>query len=242
MKILIADDEPLAREQLRRLLARVQPNAEVIGEAADGQQLLDLHHRHRADLVLLDIRMPGLDGIETARRLANESPRPAVIFCTAYDEHALQAFETAAIAYLLKPIRAERLATALETAREPTRAQLRRLRPDAEEQWIGAPWRGGIKRVPLSEVYYFKADSKYVVARHRDGELVLEDTLKELEARFPEALQRIHRNALINIAHLRGVTRAASGQCEARLEGVEEGLAVSRRQLPVLKRLLRERR
>ncbi len=241
MKILIADDEAPARAQLRRLIQRVLPQAEVVGEADHGEALLELYHRSGADLVLLDIRMPGMDGIETAKRLAEEEPRPAVIFCTAYDEHALQAFETSAIAYLLKPVRAESLATAIATARAPTRPQLRALEADEAPSWISAPWRGGVKRVRLDEVRYFKADSKYVMARHGDGELVLEESLKQLEERFPRELLRIHRNALIHRAHLRALDRLPDGPFVVRLDGIDEGVEVSRRHLPVVRRLLKAR-
>ncbi len=239
MKILIADDEQPARAQLRRLLQRIDPEIDIAGEAADGDSLLRHYHKSGADVVLLDIRMPGMDGIETARRLTQENPRPAVIFCTAYDEHALQAFDANAIAYLLKPIREERLATALANATALTRAQLNNLGDRHEEPWISASWMGGVKRVRLADVIYFKAESKYVIAYHREGELVLEDTLKELENRYPERTLRIHRNALINVDYLRGVAKLASGQCAVSLEGVDERLEVSRRQLAVVKRTLR---
>ncbi|HFE48119.1 MAG TPA: response regulator transcription factor [Chromatiaceae bacterium] len=240
MKILIADDEQPARAQLRRLLEQIDPEHEIAGEAADGAGLLKHYREHGADVVLLDIRMPGMDGIETARRLNQENPRPAVIFCTAYDEHALQAFDANAIAYLLKPIRKERLAKALANATALTRAQLNSLQTGDEEQWISASWLGGVKRVRLADVIYFKAESKYVIACHRDGELVLEDTLKELESRYPGRILRIHRNALINVDCLRGVSKLASGQCAVLLDGVDERLEVSRRQLAVVKRTLRE--
>jgi two-component system response regulator AlgR len=173
MRIVIADDEPLARERLRGLLAE-QRGVEVVAEAADGQHALHACAEHHPDLVLLDIAMPGIDGLEAARHLAAFEPRPAVVFCTAYDAHALSAFEAEAIDYLVKPVRAERLAAALERVRTFAAGRERSTTsagPGAGQRrsHLCARLRGSLRLIPIEDVHYLQAEEKYVVVHHARG-------------------------------------------------------------------------
>lgn len=242
MKVLIVDDEPLARERLRHLLREIGPPYEVAGEAGSGEEALAMTAHLEADLVLMDIRMPGIDGLQAAAQLAEREPPPAVIFTTAYDEHALQAFEGNAVDYLLKPVRRERLQKALERAHALTRVQLQALQSaqEAPEEYICAPFRGGVRRIPLDEIIYFQADQKYVCAHHTGGETLLEDSLKSLEEQYGDRFLRIHRNALVARSHLIGLEKSTDGESLARLKGTDKRLAISRRHLSIVRQWLKE--
>jgi two-component system response regulator AlgR len=195
------------------------------------------------DVVLMDIRMPDMDGLEAAAELARQETPPAVIFTTAYAEHALDAFEGQPADYLLKPVRPERLARALERARSFTRAQVHALaQREDDEGYVCANFRGGLHRVPVDEVLYFRADQKYVTARHGDGELLLEESLKSLEQRFGDRFLRVHRNALVAYRWVVGLERDAEGRSFIRLRGNGDRLEVSRRHLPLVRRWLRDGR
>jgi two-component system response regulator AlgR len=238
MRVLIVDDEGPARERLRSMLME-SGTFEVAGEAANGAQALDLVDRLQPDIVLLDVRMPGIDGLEVARHLATMPEPPAVIFTTAFDEYALQAFESEAVAYLLKPIRAEKLQAALAKAARLTRPQLQQIatatrEPDRRTH-IGARGRDGLKLIPLDEVLCFQADQKYTTVRHSKGEDLIEDSLKTLEEEFSPGFLRVHRNALVNTKYLERIARDASGQHFVHLRGMAEALEVSRRMAGDLK-------
>ncbi len=222
IRVLIVDDEPLARQRLRRLLTEL-PEAEVAGEAGDGATARVLVETLRPDLVLLDIRMPGEDGLEVAKLLGELAEPPVVVFTTAFSEHALAAFEVEAADYLVKPIRREKLQRALARAAE--RLKDRRGQPPS----ISVHHRGGVHLIPLDDVFYFQADAKYVTAFHRHGEALLELSLKALEDQFGEALVRIHRNALVARARLRGIERDPNGGYRAILEGTDRRPEISRR-------------
>lgn len=242
MRILVVDDEAPARQRLLSLLQEIGEPYQAVGEAADGAEALQQWRRTDADLLLMDIRMPGVDGLQAAAQLAGEENPPAVIFVTAYDEHALAAFEQQAVDYLLKPVRRSRLQGALERAQRLTRAQLNsigQLGEVDEEEYISASHRGGLLRIPLSEVIYLQADQKYVTLRHLQGEALLEQSLKALEQQYGERFLRIHRNALVTRTRLRGIRRDSRGRVLVRLEGCDEGLEVSRRHLPRVRELLR---
>lgn len=217
MQLLIVDDEAPARARLARLVAVAGHS--VVGEAADGVSALEAVQRLAPQVVLLDVRMPGMDGLEVAGHLSALDTPPAVVFTTAYDEYALAAFDTAAVAYLLKPVRAERLADALERAARPTRAQIATTRTH-----LSSRMGDRLLLVPVQSVRCLLADSKYVTARHDEGELVLDETLKALESEFPERFLRIHRNALVSVEH---VVRVEGNQLY--LRGDPEPLEVSRR-------------
>ena len=238
MRVLIVDDEPPARERLRSMLVETG-EFEVAGEAGNGVEALTLVDRLMPDIVLLDVRMPGIDGLEVARQLATQPEPPAVIFTTAFDEYALQAFESEAIAYLLKPIRAEKLRAALAKAVRLTRPQLQQVASAAREptkrSHIGVRGRDGLKLIPMDEIYCFQADQKYTTVKHIKGEDLIEDSLKTLEDEFSPAFVRIHRNALVNTKFLERIARDASGQHFVHLRGFPDALEVSRRMAGDLK-------
>ncbi len=243
MKILVVDDEPLARARLRRLVGELGPPFEVLGEAADGGEALRRCADGAVDLVLLDIRMPALSGLEVAQRLAALADPPTVIFVTAYSEHALEAFSAHAADYLLKPVRREQLWEALKRVQVPTRAQ--RLSPHpspAEGQRparLTASYRGGLRTLALEEILFLRAEDKYVTAYTRDERLLLEDSLQQLEVRFPGQFLRIHRNALVARRWLKGIERGPGGAALAVVAGLAERLPISRRHLSEVRAWMR---
>jgi len=230
LKVLIVDDEPPARERLRSLLGEI-PDVEVVGEAANAREALGAAHDLAPDVVLLDVRMPGMDGLQAARHLNVLEEPPAVIFTTAYDEYAVEAFEAQAVGYLLKPVRPEQLAAALARAGRLTRAQLQKLAAasEARRSHIAARRRDGVKLIPIEEVQYFLADQKYTTVRHVGGEDLIEDSLRLLESEFGPAFVRVHRNALVGVKHLERIERNPDGQYFVCLRGCEAPLPVSRR-------------
>jgi two-component system response regulator AlgR len=232
MKVVIADDEPLARERLRVML-QSQPGVELVAEAGNGSEALHACAEHDPDLVLLDIAMPGIDGLEAARHLAAFEPRPAVVFCTAYDAHALSAFDAAAVDYLVKPVRLERLQAAIERARTFT---LGRDHGNGNNHAQGqhrshlcARLRGSLRLIPIEEVHYLQAEEKYVVVHHARGEDLVEESLKSLEDEFGERFLRIHRNCLVARHELVELRRARDGHVHAILRHGSHPLEVSRR-------------
>lgn len=249
LRLLIVDDEPLARERLAALVAEL-PGAELAGTAATGEEALLQAGRLRPDVVLLDIRMPGMGGLEAAHHLARLPEPPAVIFTTAYDEHALAAFEAQAAGYLLKPVRPERLRAALERARRLTRAQLAGI-GGAVDPAAGTPAASGGRRsriavrlrdelrlIPLAEILCFVADQKYTRLRHAGGEYLIEEPLKALEDEFAPDFVRVHRNALVALTQVEGLERDASGHLLVRLRHGAGTLAVSRRMAGEVQRRL----
>lgn len=237
MKLLIVDDENLARERLRRLCEESGLALQVVGEAADGASAVQLAGATHPDVVLLDVRMPGMDGIEAARHLARLEPPPAIIFTTAYDEYALEAFDVHAIGYLLKPVRKEKLAETLQLAQRLNPAQLQAIGRDAHapaaRQYISARVRGNVVLVPVSEVLYFQADQKYITVRHLHGEVLIEESLKDLEQEFGDRFVRIHRNALVALSAIAALERDALGRTVVAFRnGISDRLEISRRHLP----------
>jgi len=242
MKVLIADDEPLARERLAALLAEL-PEVQLVGQAVDGREAVLRAEELRPDCVILDIAMPVLDGLEAARHLAQIENPIAVIFCTAYDEHALAAFEASAVDYVVKPVRRERLVAALERARRFTGERFRMpIAPGQAAQrrtHICARLRGNLKLVPVSDILYFLAEDKYVVVHHVGGEVLIEESLKALETEFADRFVRIHRNCLVATERLGGLKRTPDGRMFADIRGAEAPLEVSRRNLPSLRKLVK---
>ena len=232
MRILIADDEPLARTRMSALLAECE-DAQVVASVGDGETALRECIALKPDVLLADIAMPGMDGLVLARRLPSMPHPPSVIFCTAYDAHALSAYELRAADYLLKPVRIERLREAL------ARAQALRAREHAgPRETLVARVRGAPVRIPLEEVTYLTADEKYE-AVHREGEtLLIEDSLKSIEGSFPDRFVRIHRNCLVPAARLLGLHRDAHGEMHALIAGTEATPEVSRRNLPAVRKML----
>ncbi len=241
-RVLVVDDEPLARSRLLRLLEEIE-GFEPCGEANSGQSAIELARQLAADIVLMDIRMPGMDGLEAATRLASLSPPPAVIFCTAYDEYALSAFDASAIAYLLKPVRREQLATALQRAVRLNQAQLGVLRPvtdPAQKAYLSTRSQRGVELIPLADIRCLVAEHKYVTVVHSGGEQLVDKSLKELELEHPELWVRTHRNALVAIAWIEALERAPRGQYFVRLGGTHHRPQVSRRHLARLRDLVEQ--
>jgi len=244
MKILVVDDEAPARERLARLLTEIQGNYELVGEARDGIEAVQLCQSRPVDLVLMDVQMPGLNGLDAAKQLANLQPPPAVILVTAYEQYALAAFEHKVEDYLVKPVRRERLQAALERARIPTRAQAAALATRDEANpgrrlSLSAHYRGGLQTVPIEDIVYLQAERKYVTVRHTGGELLVDESLKSLEDEFQDLFLRIHRNALVARARLFAIEKGADGSIEVRLRDCPERLPVSRRHLADIRRWLR---
>ncbi len=239
MKILVVDDEPLARERLLRLLAALRPEARCL-EAADGEQALAMVNEHDPDLLLLDIRMPGMDGIEVAGHVDKLESPPAVVFCTAYDEYALQALQHQAVGYLLKPVREQELGRALDAAGRVNRVQLVSLREGAPglRSHVSSHTHRGLETMAVDEVRCFLAEQKYVTAYGADGELLIPDTLRELEQEFGERFLRVHRNALVALAHVRGLRKEEDGSWQVELAGCAFSPVVSRRHLAEVKQRL----
>jgi two-component system response regulator AlgR len=229
LRVLVVDDEPLARERLSHLVEEL-PEVELAGVASSGEEALLLAGRLKPEVVLLDIRMPGMDGLEAAHHLARMPEPPAVIFTTAYEQHALAAFDAQAAGYLLKPVRAERLREALDRARRPTRAQLARIAEGAAgpRTRIAVRAREELRLIPVENILCFVAEQKYTTLRHTGGEELIEESLKSLEEEFAGRFIRVHRNSLAAIAHVEGIERGADGQQLVRLRG-GMALAVSRR-------------
>ncbi|RMH89087.1 DNA-binding response regulator [Lysobacter pythonis] len=238
MKILIVDDEPLARARLRGLLSR-EADTEILAEAGDGHAALLACDRHRPDLVMLDIRMPGMDGLQVARALVGQPAPPLIVFCTAYDEHALAAFDSAALDYLVKPVRAERLAETLRRARARLGEAPPMQGPQSRTQ-LCARLGGQLRLIPVADIRYLQAEEKYVVIHHAHGEDLIEESLKSLEEEFGERFLRIHRNCLIARDALKALQRDGEGHAQVWLHGVDHPLDVSRRSLAEIKEAMRE--
>ncbi len=243
LRILIADDETPARNRLRDLLGDI-PDVNVVAEAQNGKEAIELAAEHQPDVVLLDIRMPLMDGIEAAQHLQLLTPIPKLIFTTAYDAYAIRAFDLNAIDYLLKPIRQERLETALNKVRVLQPAQLASLKPLLPTRsHLSIHERGKVLLVPIHEIIYFRAEQKYVTVRTAAREYLVEESLTQLELELGEQLLRLHRNCLVAKAFITGFEKRTivndDGQTEqqwvAILRDVPETVAVSRRQQHVIK-------
>jgi two-component system response regulator AlgR len=240
LSVLIVDDEQPARERLQRLVAELA-GWSVSGMCANGADALALAGKLRPAVVLLDIRMPGMTGIELAHHLGALEAPPAIVFTTAYDEYALQAFESHAVGYLLKPVRRERLEDALKHASRLSSPQLRQLadpkQPLAARQHVAARVRDELKLIPIKEIRFFRAEQKYVTVRHAKGEELIDESLRQLEDEFARDFVRVHRSLLVAVAHIEALERTADGY-ELRLRGEPAALPVSRRQVADLRRRL----
>ena len=243
MRVLIVDDEKLARDRLRELLNEIGGHT-VVGEAMNGNEAVERTTGLNPDVLLMDIRMPGMDGLEAAMHLMGMENPPCVIFTTAYDQHALHAFEVNAVDYLLKPIRKDRLAGAMDKAHKLTLKQLRDIN-EAQDQpsartHISVHLRGNIRLVPVQEILYFMADSKYVTVRTATEEHLIEDSLVNLEKEFGEKMfLRIHRNALVATGFIKGIEKSPVGTWQVTLTGLDKKLDVSRRHAASVRRWAR---
>ncbi|MEJ8567270.1 LytR/AlgR family response regulator transcription factor [Elongatibacter sediminis] len=232
--ILIVDDEAPARDRLRRMLEKL-PAYVIVGEAATGNQAMDAIIDLQPDIVLLDISMPGMDGMSLARALQRGGVQPAIIFCTAFQNQALDAFEAEAVDYLVKPVRAERLSQALERARRYIGD-----RANSEVEYLRSTVGGKVLLTPIHRVICLMAEDKYTTVLHEKGKTVIDDSLTVLEQRFPDAFFRIHRNALVSRRHVRGLERSPEGHAVVVLSGTDERPEVSRRNVSALRKLLVE--
>ena len=235
LRILIIDDEAPARNRLRRMLADA-PAVHVAGEAATGQEALQLIPLKEPDVLLLDISMPGLSGMMLAKMLQQERQAPAIIFCTAWSDQALEAFECDAVDYLVKPVRAERLMLALDKARRFL------AKPDgaASGSFLRSTLGGKVKLIPMSEVIYLRSEDKYTTAVHVGGKMVINQSLAELEHEYADMLVRVHRSALVIKKCIRGLEKSPDGHHFLQLDGCEDCPQVSRRNLPAIRKLIRE--
>lgn len=247
MNVLIVDDEAPARDRLRQLLEEDGAHA-VVGEAANGKHALELAEKLSPDVVVLDIRMPGLSGIETAHHLNTFDNPPAVIFATAYDEYAIEAFEASAVGYVLKPVRRERLNQALGLAQRLSNSVLGTVANKAgisnRRNHVCTRSHGEMKLIPISDVHYFLADQKYVSVFHTSGQDLIDDSLKALEEEFDDTFVRIHRGALVAVSSIDSLKKTEDGRSQVVLrdggsDDVEE-LIVSRRHLTNVKRRLKK--
>ncbi len=244
MDVLIVDDEALARQRLVRMVEKIE-GFSVVAEADGAEEAMVAITAHDPDIVLLDIQMPGRDGLSLARDIAVLEDPPAIIFCTAYDQYALDAFGTNAVGYLLKPVKSEQLLQVLEKATKLNKIQRVAAQknpvPKKESQrtQISAKTRRGVELIPVEDVRYFLADHKYVTVYHRNGEHLLDETLKELEEEFAGRFVRVHRNSLVSIRHIEALERTAQGQYQVRLADIETRPVISRRHVSDLKDLLK---
>jgi len=243
LKIFIADDEEPARERLKTLLGDIaeQVPTSVVGEARHGVEAVEQVPPSGAEVVLLDIQMPGMSGLEVARHLARLEPPPRIVFVTAHDRHAVEAFELNALDYLLKPVRAERLAAALRKAAVPQQEDLEKA-AEGPREYLSVAERNRIVLVPVRDILFLRAEQKYVTVRTRAREHLVEEPLVTLEREFAASFVRIHRNCLVARAAIRGFERVPGEEEEPHwqvvLDGLEERLPVSRRQWPLLRDLV----
>lgn len=244
-RVLIVDDEAPARSRMRDLLADVNAGLPVVvaGEAANGREALQIAEAGGVDVALLDVRMPGMDGIEVARHLQQLAVPPAVIFTTAYDAYAIQAFELHVVDYLLKPIKASRLQEALSrVVRSPLDAETLRGMQQAPRACLSVGERGRVHLIPVEDILFLRAELKYITVRTAAREYLIEESLTQLEQEFAERFVRVHRNCLVARAAIRGFERVGAeseGPWQVVLAGLEERIPVSRRQQHIVREFAR---
>ncbi len=246
IKILIVDDEQPARQRLARLIENIN-GYQVVAEAANGREAVEQFHASTPDIVLLDIRMPVMDGLEAAQHIMTNETPPAIIFVTAYSDHALEAFNTHAVGYLLKPVRQEKLEQTLQASKRLTRAQTESVVGEAREtqepvarSHICARHRGNLALIAIKDIYYFRAEDKYVALHHSGGEVLIEDSLIKLEAEFKASFIRVHRNALVASNVINGLEKLSDGGHVITLKTADDKIEVSRRHLANVRRFLKQ--
>ncbi|MFK8027509.1 MAG: LytR/AlgR family response regulator transcription factor [Gammaproteobacteria bacterium] len=243
MKVLIVDDEAPARDRLIHMVSSID-SMETSGQASNGLEAVRMVQDSHPDVVLMDIRMPGMDGLEAARHLSEMDEPPAIIFTTAYSEHALEAYDANAVDYLVKPIRQEKLEKSLAKARKLTKAQIAALNIETNNtgrSHICARIRGNLELIPVDEIVYFQADQKYITVRHLGGEVLIEDALKNLESEFEDRLIRIHRNALVSTNYITGMEKNIDGRFVVSFKEIEDKLEISRRHVAEVRKFLKFR-
>ena len=235
-RMLIVDDEKPARDRLRRLVDAMD-DYEVAGEAINGSDALEQIRELTPDILLLDISMPGMDGMSLAHALQDSGAAPAIIFCTAYQDQALSAFEVEAVDYVVKPVRAERLEKALEKA---GRYMGEESEDRDEQHFLRSTVGGKVVLTPVARVICLVAEDKYTTVVPENGTTVVDESLTELENCYPSFFFRVHRNALVSRKHLRGLERTPEGSTQVLLSGTERRPEVSRRNVSALRKLLSE--
>jgi len=246
MKVLVVDDEQPARERLKQLLDD-ESDYDFVGEAANGNDALRLSAELNPDIILLDIRMPGLDGIETAHHLNTLDNPPAVVFTTAYDEYAIDAFDARAVGYVLKPVRRSRLVGALEQASKLAPSTLSSVASEAKirsvRKHVCARAHGELRLIPVAEISCFRADQKYITVDHKNGQDLIDESLKALAEEFSEDFVRIHRGALVAVRSVQRVEKTADGKSLVVLRDnsqvEDKELIISRRHLAEVRRRLK---
>ena len=240
MQILIVDDEALARDRLCSMVRELYPAA-AVAVAENGLHALALFDGASPDIVLLDVRMSGMDGLEFAQHIASMPAAPAVVFTTAYPEYALPSFDVDAVDYLLKPIRKERLQAALEKAILVCRARSRQRGDITGPQgrvYLNVLVHGNVERVAVHDIYYFKAEQKYVLIGRASGEVLTNESLKSLAQEFATQFIQVHRNALVAVRYVKSLQRCADGGYQVGFNGIAQEIQVSRRHLANVKRRL----
>ncbi|MFK7957166.1 MAG: LytR/AlgR family response regulator transcription factor [Lysobacterales bacterium] len=237
MRVLVVDDEPLARERLTTLLSDTE-GVELVGEAGNGREAIEQVRECHPELVFMDIRMPVMDGLEAAHHLRLLEPAPRLIFCTAFDQHALEAFDANAIDYLVKPVRADRLSEALDKARLVRPEDIQTVALTETRSHLCARVRGNLELISLDDVICLHAEHKYVTVIYNEGEVLIEEPLKALEDEFSDRFLRVHRNALVSLTAVAGLEKA-EGQMVVRLHGTDRRLEVSRRNLPHVRKIIK---
>ncbi|MGB0494729.1 MAG: LytR/AlgR family response regulator transcription factor [Kangiellaceae bacterium] len=240
MNILVVDDEPLAQQRLKLLLSDLS-SVSAVQTANNGLQAIEACQVSKPDVILMDIRMPAMDGLEAANHISKMEQAPAIIFTTAYDEYALEAFNVKAIDYLLKPVRRQNLEEAIAKASTLNQAQISALKLEKQSgrSHISTKISGNIKLIPIKDIIYFQADQKYVTVKHVKGETIIEDTLKTLEAEFKQSYIRVHRNALVAKSFISGLYRDGEGHSYVTLKDISTKLEISRRHLAEVKKLIK---
>ncbi len=236
LRVLVVDDEPLARERLQRFVEMVS-DAELVGTGVNGVEAVLLSEQHQPDVLLIDIKMPLMDGLEAAAKIMQQEEPPAIIFCTAYEEHALEAFRVHAVNYLVKPIVAEQVVKALLDAKRLTQAQIHSVsRYQYLPRYLALSSDGNLEKLLVSEIICFRTDGKLVVALTSDNEVVVDYTLKELEDLLGQQFVRVHRSALVSVASIMRVYRDNEDKHKVELEGIDDSVNVSRRHLKDVKK------
>lgn len=243
MNILIVDDESLARYRIQRIIEE-NTDHQIIGEASNGEEALKAVDRLHPDVVFLDIRMPGMDGLEVARHLADLDEPPCVIFTTAYDEYALEAFKVNAADYLLKPVRSEKLLDSLTKALKPNKLQWRKLNTHEDgstksRTYLTSRSYQGLTLIKVDDIFSLRAEHKYVTVNYKGGSSLIEDPLKDLEEEFGNRFLRVHRNSLVAVKYILGIVKDKEGNSCIQLDGTDEIVQISRRLLPGVRKTLK---
>lgn len=243
MKVLVVDDEAPARDRLIHMVSSIN-NMETSGQALNGLEAVRMVQNSLPDVVLIDIHMPSMDGIEAARHLSEMDEPPAIIFITAYSEHALEAYDANAVNYLVKPISQEKLEKSLAKARKLTKVQIAALNIETNNtgrSHICARIRGNLELIPVDEIVYFQADQKHITVRHLGGEVLIEDALKNLETEFEDRLIRIHRNALVSTSYITDIEKNIDGRFAVSFKQIDDKLEISRRHVAEVRKFLKFR-